>query len=75
MNHEPINKSELNIVRKRARNKFDNSLVFLSVFTGVTSYVASYAPIATPVKTNKNLAQYWTIIYFQLPYLTQLLEI
>ena len=33
----------------------------------INSYVARYAPISTVLKTNKNPAQYWTIIYFQLP--------
>ncbi len=30
--------------------------------------IASYAPVETPPKTNKNPAQSRTIIYFQLPY-------
>jgi len=57
------------IMDKGDKKKQSSSLtgLFVRLQSSNNSYVASYAPIATRLNTNKNSAQYWTIIYFQLP--------
>jgi len=41
--------------------------LFVRLQRGSNSYAACYAPVATPLNTNKNPAQIRTIISFQLP--------